>query len=62
MTQKTKKFIKILLFILAGCTVGYIYYKFWGCNGTCAISSSPYRSTIYGGIIGGLLSFVFSKE
>lgn len=35
---------------------GYAYYHFIGCaSGTCSITSKPLNSTIYGGIMGGLL-------
>ena len=62
MATKYKKYIKLLLFILSGCMLGYIYYKFIGCYNTWSITSSALRSTIYGGIIGGLLSGLFTKK
>lgn len=51
-----------VLFLLGGAVLGYLYYRIWGCNGTCAITSSPYRSSIYGAIIGVLLRYGFKKE
>lgn len=45
--------------ILLGAIAGYIYYYFWGCDGTCLITSSPVRSTIYGAIMGGLFNSMF---
>lgn len=42
--------------IPAGIIGGYLYYYFIGCNGgSCAITSNPYASMIYGGIFGVLL-------
>lgn len=42
---------------------GYLYYKFVGCaSGTCAITSSPINSTLYGGLMGGLLFNIFDKS
>lgn len=38
------------------------YYRFIGCSGGCAITSSPYISTLYGGVIGLLLSVVAAPE
>jgi hypothetical protein len=36
--------------------LGFAYYYFIGCaNGTCAITSSPINSTLYGSFVGGLL-------
>jgi hypothetical protein len=41
---------------LLGGTAGYAYYFYVGCvSGTCAITSNPYISTLYGMSIGALL-------
>lgn len=49
--------------VVAGASLGFAYYYFIGCNsGTCAITSSPYISTIYGGVIGLLLVFPSKKK
>ena len=49
--------------VVAGALLGFAYYYFIGCNsGTCAITSSPYISTAYGGLIGLLLSFPSKKK
>ncbi|MBK9686718.1 MAG: hypothetical protein IPO65_02755 [Saprospiraceae bacterium] len=42
--------------VLVGFIAGYAYYYFIGCaSGTCAITSNPFNSTLYGGVLGGLL-------
>lgn len=42
--------------VVIGAIGGYAYYHFIGCaNGTCAITSKPLNSTLYGGLMGGLL-------
>ena len=42
--------------IVLGAVAGYAYYHFVGCaSGTCAITSNPINSTLYGSLIGGLL-------
>ena len=46
----------------SGCLAGYAYYRFIGCSGGCAITSSPYISTLYGGVIGLLLSVAAAPE
>ncbi len=39
--------------ILVGGVLGYAYYHFVGCNsGTCAITSKPLNSTLYGAVMG----------
>ncbi|MBC8322088.1 MAG: hypothetical protein H8E70_00800 [Candidatus Marinimicrobia bacterium] len=44
---------KRILLISGGAVVGYLYYVLIGCNsGTCAITSSPLNSTMYGALIG----------
>ncbi len=55
-----KKFIKDHILTLIGALVGalggYLYYLYVGCqNGTCAITSNPINSTLYGVLMGGLL-------
>lgn len=58
---KTINLYKLLLGIGMGAGLGYIYYYFIGCNtGSCAITSSPVISTIYGGVLG--LVFVFPAK
>ena len=52
-----------LMGIVAGAIVGYLYYHFVGCaSGTCAITSKPINSTLYGAMMGGLLFNIFQKE
>ena len=49
--------------ILIGGISGYLYYHFVGCaSGSCAITSKPVNSTLYGGLMGGLLFNMFVKE
>ncbi len=49
--------------VLIGAVGGYLYYSLVGCaSGTCAITSSPTISTLYGALMGGLLFNMFEKE
>ena len=51
--------------LVIGATGGYLYWYFVGCmSGSCAITSSPLNSTLYGGLMGGLLinTFIPSKR
>lgn len=52
-----------LIGILTRAIAGYLYYHFIGCaSGTCAITSKPLNSTLYGAMMGGLLLNLFKKE
>lgn len=47
---------------LTGAVAGYLYYSYVGCaSGTCAITSKPINSTLYGAVMGGLLFNMFIK-
>jgi hypothetical protein len=52
-----------LIGALLGAISGFLYWKFVGCNsGTCAITSNPSNSTIYGAIMGALVLSLFKRE
>ena len=49
--------------VIVGAIAGYAYYHFVGCaSGTCAITSKPLNSTLYGGLMGGLLFNMFVTD
>jgi len=48
--------VKIFLPVLLGAIGGFLYYSFIGCNGSCAITGSPVNSTLYGSLIGLILT------
>lgn len=63
MTSKLKKYKLTLLGAVLGAIGGYSYYHFVGCaSGTCAITSSPINSTLYGIFMGGLLFNMIESE
>ncbi|HCV43251.1 MAG TPA: hypothetical protein DGH68_07180 [Bacteroidetes bacterium] len=44
------------LLVIVGGAAGFAYYHFIGCaSGTCPITSSPYISTVYGALVGGVI-------
>ncbi len=60
----TKKAIIITgIGIILGAIAGYLYYFYVGCaSGTCAITSKPFNSTLYGALMGGLVFNMFIKS
>lgn len=52
----------VFLGIIFGAIAGYAYYHFIGCtSGTCAITSKPLNSTLYGAMMCGIL-FIGGKK
>jgi hypothetical protein len=51
------------LFALIGGGAGFAYYYYIGCaSGTCPITGSPYISTLYGMMMGFLISMNSKKK
>jgi hypothetical protein len=58
-----KKYKLTMIGVVAGAVGGYLYYHFVGCaSGTCAITSKPVNSTLYGALMGGLFFNILQKE
>ncbi|HBX50855.1 MAG: hypothetical protein A2275_01165 [Bacteroidetes bacterium RIFOXYA12_FULL_35_11] len=52
-----------ILGAVVGALGGYLYFYFVGCSsGSCAITSKPLNSTLYGAIMGALLFNMFKKK
>ncbi len=65
--DKLKEFIKKERLAIIGAGIGilggFFYWRFVGCNsGTCPITSSPFYSSLWGGLMGGLLFDMFKKS
>jgi len=54
--EMIKKVVKIVLPVVLGMLGGFLYYTYIGCNGSCAITSSPVNSTVYGALVGLILT------
>ena len=55
-----KQIVVTALGVVVGLIAGYLYYQQIGCaSGTCVITSKPLNSTLYGGLMGGLLFNLF---
>ena len=57
-----KGLLRLILFVAAGALVGLGYYYLFGCSGNCAITSSPWMTMLYMGVVGGLLGEVVKKK
>ncbi len=56
--SKFNRFWLLGLAVGLGAAAGYLYYYFIGCRtGTCYITSNPWRSTLYGAVLGALLGW-----
>ncbi len=50
-----QRIIFIAIGVVLGAIAGYLYYYYIGCaSGSCAITSKPMNSTIYGSVMGAL--------
>lgn len=58
-----KKNLLVVIGIPLGALGGYLYWYYIGClSGSCAITSNPLNSTLYGAAMGGLIFSMFKKE
>lgn len=55
-TQIVWKWTKRILPVALGALGGYLYYHFIGCDRGCAITGNPWSSTMYGAVIGLILT------
>jgi len=61
--MRMKKYIPLALGIVLGGLAGFVYWYYIGCNsGSCAITSSPVNSSIYGAVMGIFIANLFQKE
>ena len=60
---KKVNIFKLSLGVVIGGLIGFAYYFFIGCkSGTCAITSSPVISTLYGIVLGLLWTLPTKKK
>lgn len=62
-TEFIKKYSLTLVGLIIGALAGFFYWQQIGCNsGSCAITSSPINSTVYGSVMGALFLNIFQKD
>ena len=60
---RSNRLIKLGAGFITGAALGFAYWYFIGCNsGTCAITSSPVNSTLYGAMMGLVISYPRKKD
>lgn len=48
---------------VVGAIIGYLHWRFIGCSsGSCPITSSPFISSVYGALLGGLFGGIFKSK
>lgn len=58
-----KNNILAVIGVAAGAIGGFLYWQYIGCeSGSCAITSKPMNSTVYGAVMGGLLFSIFQRK
>jgi H+/Cl- antiporter ClcA len=56
-----KRYLPMMILAVVGAIGGYLYYRFVGCvSGTCPLTSNPYISTVYGGVLGALIGNIIT--
>lgn len=57
--KRWKRYLPMMILAVVGAIGGFLYYRLVGCvSGACPISSNPYISTVYGGVIGTLIGYI----
>jgi len=57
---ENKQLLRLILGIIVGGTLGFLYYRFVGCStGACPITRNPVTSIIYGAVLGSLFASSF---
>lgn len=55
-----KTMVAMIIGAVIGGALGYANYRFIGCKtGACPLSASPWVSTLYGMVVGGMIGSVF---
>jgi hypothetical protein len=58
-----KKYQRNVIGIILGAIAGFLYWNYVGCaSGTCAITSKPLNSTLYGALMGYLVAGIFKRN
>ncbi len=57
LTSNISKPVKVIIVAILGGLAGYLYHVFFGCHsGGCPITGSPINSSLYGALMGFIIS------
>ena len=57
--KRWKRYLPMMILAVVGAIAGFLYYGLVGCaSGACPITSNPYISTVYGGVLGVLIGYI----
>lgn len=62
MIRRVKGLIPQIIGTLIGGIAGYLYYSNYSCSGSCAITSNPWLTIIWGAVIGYLIGDSLKKK
>lgn len=63
MKKSVKEHLLTVIGVTFGAVAGYFYWKLAGFSpGSCAITSKPLNSTMYGAVMSGILFSTFQKN
>ena len=58
-----KRYLPMIIITVVGAIAGFLYYRLVGCaSGACPITSNPYISTVYGGVLGTLIGYLVTPS
>ena len=58
-----KRYLPMMILAVVGAIAGFLYYRLVGCvSGACPITSNPYISTVYGGVLGTLIGYLVTPS
>ena len=52
-----RKYIRLLIGLSGGALLGLLYWEFIGCNGSCPLTSNPYKTVLFFAAMGVLMAW-----
>ena len=55
------KYMRLLIGLIGGSLLGLLYWEFIGCNGSCPLTSNPYKTVLFFAAMGVLMAWDKNK-